>query len=81
MEISADGNASIIGVRRTEVLIFNFQGSQKSISFMPLYISLVIKLRFVRDLFFIFYQFQHFYQNSFLGNTAQLPKNEKCDII
>lgn len=25
MEISADGSASIIGVRRTEVLVFNFQ--------------------------------------------------------
>ena len=30
MEISADGNASIIGVRRTEVLIFNFQGTKAS---------------------------------------------------
>ncbi|MBR6669245.1 MAG: hypothetical protein IKL31_00655, partial [Ruminococcus sp.] len=29
MEISADGNASIIGVRRTEVLIFNFQVSKR----------------------------------------------------
>ena len=33
MEISADGSASIIGVRRTEVLIFNFQGSQKGFLF------------------------------------------------
>lgn len=33
MEISADGSSSIIGVRRTEVLIFNFQGSQKGFLF------------------------------------------------
>ena len=33
MEISADGSSSIIGVRRTEVLVFNFQGSQKGFLF------------------------------------------------
>ena len=39
MEISADGSASIIGVRRTEVLVFSCQDSQKSFLFAPLLIG------------------------------------------
>ena len=72
MEISADGNASIIGVRRTEVLIFNFQGSQKSISFMPLYISLAMKSGFHNQLFFKTHQVCEFFQNPFVFLTDAL---------
>lgn len=38
MEISADGNASIIGVRRTEVLIFNIQFSSFQAFFAFIYL-------------------------------------------
>jgi len=72
MEISADGNASIIGVRRTEVLIFNFQGSQKSLSFMPLYISLAMKLSFHNQLFFEIHQVCEFLQDRFVFLTDTL---------